>query len=233
MEAVLLSYEKLRNEITGRIEELKHRIVSENMTVGELSARALRDILVKLLTERELMIEEIDDLRETRYGWMIDGVRYRDSMKLMLSELNEETYNNLSSLASKLDINVGSLLNEMMRQVIHKKAPDQTGFPTLSSQDLSHLGKKNERTWKISHQHNLVVTQRDLEKVDTRVQFSHINTLTFDSSIQMSQFHEKVKSINHCGTVKFPKDFSKLVAYAKCCQGSFFEFTTGLHQPPS
>lgn len=68
MEAVLLSYEKLWNEITDRIKELKHRIDSENMTVEELT-----DILGSLLTERELMIEEIDELREARYGWMNDS----------------------------------------------------------------------------------------------------------------------------------------------------------------
>ncbi|MCW4038577.1 MAG: hypothetical protein NWF13_07585 [Candidatus Bathyarchaeota archaeon] len=227
MEALLLSYERLRNEITGRIEELKHRIASENMTVEEL-----RDILGNLLTERELMIEEIDELREARYGWVIDCVRYRDSMKLMLSELNEETYNNLSSLASKLDIGIGSLLNEMMSQVIQKKDPAQRGLPTLSSNDLSYLGKKKEKTWNVSHHHNLVVTQMDFEEVDTRVKFSHIDTLVFDSSIQMSQFHEKVKSINHCGTVKLPRGFSKLLVYAKSNRCTFFEFTPELHQPP-
>lgn len=228
MEAVLLSYEKLRNEITDRIKELKHRIASENMTVEELG-----DILGSLLTERELMIEEIDELREARYGWMNDSFRYNDSMKLMLSELNEETYNNLSSLASKLNISIGSLLNEMMSQVIQKKDLKQDGFPTLSSKDLSHLWNKKERTWKVSHHRNLVVTQTDLEKMGTRVKFSHINTLIFDSSIQVSQFHEKVKSITHCGTVKFPTGFSKLLAYAKSRQCNFFEFTTGLHNPPN
>jgi hypothetical protein len=228
MEAVLLSYEKLRNEITDRIKELKHKIASENMTAEEL-----RDILESLLTERELMLEEIDELREARYGWMNVGVRYRDSMKLMLSELDEETYNDLSSLASKLDISIGSLLNEMMSQVTQKNNPAQSGFPTLSSNDLSHLWKRKEKTWNVSHQQNLVVTKTDLEEVDTRVKFSHINTLTFDSSIQMSQFHEKVKSINHCGTVKFPRGFSILLAYAKSHQCTFFEFTTGLHNPPN
>jgi regulator of replication initiation timing len=221
MVAVLLNYEKLRNEITDRIEELKNRITSEYMTVGEL-----RDILMSLLTERELILEEINELREARYGWMIDDVRCRDSMKLMLSELNEETYNDLSSLASKLNISVGSLLNEMMNRVNQQKSLIQGEFPTISSKDLSHLWKKKERVLNVSRHNNFVVTKTDMEKVDTRVKFSHINTLIFDSSIQENLFHEKIKSINHCEIVKFPRGFSKLLAYAKSSHCSFFEFTT-------
>jgi predicted ATP-dependent serine protease len=164
---------------------------------------------------------------------MIDGVRYRDSMKLKLGELSEETYNNLSSLASKLNIHLGSLLNEMMNQVNQQKDLIQDEFPTISSKNLSHLWKKKERELKVSYHHNFAVTQTDLEKIDTRVKFSNVDTIIFDSSIQENLFHEKVKSINHCGTVKFPRDFSKLLAYAKSDHCSFFEFTTEVDQPPS
>ncbi|MBL7169179.1 hypothetical protein ISS40_10940 [Candidatus Bathyarchaeota archaeon] len=215
---MLLSYQGLRDEITGEIEECRSRLER-----GEMSGDEMRGLLSDLLREREMIVEEVDDLREQRYGWVSEAQSYRDSMKLMLSGVDEGAYNDLESAASRLNMSVGRLLNEMMGKAVEKR-DDSMDLPTLSSEDLSHLRGEREESVKINHVGELVVDRGDLEEMGYRVRFSHIRSLEFDPSVDEGLFHEKVKGISHCSLVRFPEGFSKLLAYAKSRYCSNYEF---------
>ncbi len=219
---MLLSYQGLRDEITGKIGEARSRLER-----GEMSADEMRGLLSDLLRERQMIVEEVDDLREARYGWVSDTQSYRDSMKLMLSEVDEGAYNDLESTASRLNMSVGRLLNEMMGKAVEKR-DDSMDLPTLSSEDLSHLRRAREESVKINHVEELVVDRGDLEELSYRVRFSHIRSLEFDPSVDEGLFHEKVKGISHCSLVRFPQGFSKLLAYAKSSYCNSYEFVMPL-----
>ncbi len=216
---MLLSYQGLRDEITGKIEEARSRLER-----GEMTAEEVGGLLSDLLLEREMIVEEIDDLREARYGWASEAYDYSNSMKLRLGELDEETYNRLESAASRLRVGMGRLLNEMMGKVLERRDEDTEGFPTISSKDLSHLYEKRKASVKISHVGDLVVTREDLEEVGSKVKFSHVRRLGFDASVGERLFHDKVKNIRHCGLVRFPEKFPKLLAYAKSSFCDYYEF---------
>lgn len=218
---MLLSYQGLRDEITGEIGDARSRLEK-----GEMSADEMRGLLSNLLREREMIIEEVDDLREARYGWVSEAQSYRESMKLMLSEVDEGAYNDLESVASRLNMSVGRLLNEMMGKAVERKDEASGKLPELSSEDLSHLRREREESIKINHVGELVVDRGDLEELSYRVRFSHIRSLEFDPSVDERLFHKKVKNISHCSLVRFPKGFSKLLAYAKSSYCSSYEFVT-------
>lgn len=214
---MLLSYQGLRDEITRKILEDRSRLER-----GEMSADEMRGLLSDLLREREMVVEEVDDLREQRYGWVSEARSYRDSMKLMLSELDEKTYNDLESASSRLGVSAGRLLNEMMNKAVDKGCVGGE-FPDLSSADISHLKKGEEIVIKINHIKNLTVSEEDLD-VETRVQFSHIASLEFDSTVDEGRFWNKIKEINHCQLVKLPSSLSKLLVFAKSRFCGNYEF---------
>jgi len=210
----LYSYEGLRDKINDRLDTLQSDL-------EELDIDELKEILKDLISERMIMIEEIDELRETRYGWINHANSRKNSMKLLLSNLKDETYNNLQAKASRLGIEDGKLLNELMQQALTK--PQSEGLPKLSSKDLSHL-KKDSGHITIQHIPELTVTRKDLEESRNRVKFAHINSLQFDTDIDKELFYQKVKNINHCGRISLPSKISKLIAYAKAGHCKEYEF---------
>jgi hypothetical protein len=216
---LLLSYERLRDEVTKEIETARARI-----ECGELTSEEMKSLLFRLLRERELMVAELDDLREARYGWISDAERRRDSMKLMLSELDEGAYNALESASSRLGVSVGRLLNEMMGKAVDKGGAGGE-FPDLSSDDISHLLRRDGGAVKIQHLQELTINGADLADVGLRVKFSHIGNLEFDETVGEDQFWGKVKGISHCRNIKLPGNLSKLLVYAKSSHCDTFEFT--------
>lgn len=222
VKVVLLSYERLRDEITDRIEEIESTLAG-----GELTQDEMKELLSSLLRERELMVEEIDDLREERYGWVSKIQGHRNAMKLRINELDEGTYNSLESAADRLNVSVGRLLNEIMALAVEKETASGE-FPRVSSKDLTHMRRDKEPTIKIGHVRDLLITGADLDGVDTKVRLSHIGSLEFDASVRERQFLEKVGEINHCRLVKLPGDFSRLLAYAKSSFCGYFEFATSI-----
>jgi len=210
----LYSYEVLRDQINNHLDTL-------HSGLEELDIDELKQLLTDLISERRIMIEEIDEMRESRYGWINHANTRIHSMKLLMSNLDDETYNNLQAKASRLGIEDGKLLNELMQQALAK--PQSDGIPELSSKDLSHLNKDAGHIT-IQHIPELIVTRKDLEESSYRVKFSHINSLQFDTDIDKELFYQKVKKINRCGRISLPSNISKLIAYAKAGHCKEYEF---------
>ena len=201
----LYSYEALRDRINDSLDTIQ-------LGFDDLSNDEMRSLLRDLISERKIMVEEIDELRESRYGWINHANKHIHSMKLLLSNLDDETYNNLKAKASRLGIEEGQLLNELMKQAIAKH---QNGdLPKLSSKDISHL-KKDTGYITIQHIPELIVTRKDLEDTTHRVKFAHIGKLEFNVDIDKDLFYQKVKNIHHCGRISIPTKISKLLVYAK------------------
>jgi len=202
----LYSYEALRDRINDSLDTIQ-------LGFDDLSNDEMRSLLRDLISERKIMVEEIDELRESRYGWINHANKHIHSMKLLLSNLDDETYNNLKAKASRLGVEEGQLLNELMKQAIAK--PQNRGLPELSSKDISHLKKKDTGYITIQHIPELMVTRKDLEDTTHRVKFAHIGKLEFNLDIDKDLFYQKVKNIHHCGRISIPTKISKLLVYAK------------------
>jgi len=210
----LYSYEMLRDSINDSLEKMQSRL-------DELNNNEMISLIRDLISERKLIIEEIDELRESRYGWINHANNRVQSMKLMLSWLDEGVYNNLQSKASSLGIEDGKLLNELMRQALAKSQNED--FPELSAKDIAYL-RKGEGHISIEHLSELVVSRKDLEESKYRVKFAYIDDLKFEADIDNELFYKKVKGISHCGRVKLPTNISKLLVYAKACFCREYEF---------
>ena len=118
----------LRDSINDSLEKVESRL-------DELNKNEMISLIRDLISERKLIIEEIDELRESRYGWINQANNRIQSMKLILSRLDEGAYNNLQSKASRLGVEDGCLLNELMLQVLAKY--HNGDFPELSANDLA------------------------------------------------------------------------------------------------
>jgi len=175
----LYSYEALRDRINDSLDTIQ-------LGFDDLSNDEMRSLLRDLISERKIMVEEIDELRESRYGWINHANKHIHSMKLLLSNLDDETYNNLKAKASR-----------------------------LGSKDISHLKKKDTGYITIQHIPELMVTRKDLEDTTHRVKFAHIGKLEFNLDIDKDLFYQKVKNIHHCGRISIPTKISKLLVYAK------------------
>lgn len=210
----LYSYEMLRDSINESLEKMESRL-------DDLNKNEMISLIRDLISERKLIIEEIDELRESRYGWINQANNRIKSMKLILNRLDEGAYNNLQSKASRLGIEDGRLLNELMLQALTKS--HNGDFPQLSANDLAYL-RRGEGHVTIEHLKELVVSRIDLEESKYRVKFAHINNLKFEADIDSEIFYNKVKEISHCRRVSFSKIISKLLVYAKAGFCREYEF---------
>ena len=203
--AELLNYEELRDSINNRTTDL-------NSKLDTMPLDMLRGLLRDLLAERRLVIDEVDEIRESRNRYLQDIRSYVNSMSLMVSDINDESYNMLQSKASRLGLTPGRLLNELMWKASLKS--ERGRLPEISSGDMIHL-RRDESVIKIQHLPSIKVSREDLEKVDHKVKFAHIKAIEFNQDVDVELFNMKVKAVNHCRKVVFPPGVGKLLAYAK------------------
>jgi hypothetical protein len=203
--AELLNYEELRDSINNRTTDLNNRL-------DTMPPDMLRGLLRELLAERRLVVEEVDEIRESRNRWLQDFRSYVNSMTLMVSDIDDESYNMLQSKASRLGLTPGKLLNELMWKASSKS--EGGSLPEISSGDIIHL-RRDENVIKIQHLPSIQVSRDDLLKLEHKVKFAHIKAIEFCQDVDVELFNIKVKAVNHCSRVVFPPGVGKLLAYAK------------------
>ena len=67
----------------------------------------------------------------------------------------------------------------------------------------------------INHYDRLKISRADLEAANAKIAFAHIDRLTFLPDVTQEVFSRYVRSVSHCGTVRMPSIFPKLIAYSK------------------
>lgn len=222
MSAELFNSDQIRNTIVNAITEYRAKLQDRT-----ISKETLISLVESLLVDRQLIIDEIDEIKEIQEGWIPIMFRKRPDFKLVIDELDEAAYNDLSSMASKLDLPPGEVLSFLMKEVV---ANSDGAFPELSSKILEPLQKKKMLRISIHSQETLSVSHQDLVEIQAKVSFNRIDILQF-LDIDLETFKTHVDKIHHCGLVQVPSSLSKLLVYAKCHHCDLIEFYDGPTPP--
>lgn len=225
MSAEIFNQDQVRLEITKAVAEYQAKLQDR-----AISKESLISLIESLLVDRQLIIDEIDEMKEIQDGWFPNMFRRRHSnFKMMIDDLDESVYNDLSNLAIKLDLPSGDVLSFLMKEVVSHF--DGT-FPELSGKMLEPLHRRKMLNITISSQETLSVSHQDLVEMGAKVSFNSIDVLQF-VDVDLETFKTFVGNINHCGLIQVPATFSKLLVYAKCNHCGLIEFYDGPTPPES
>ncbi|MHA2249752.1 MAG: hypothetical protein ACXAD7_05290 [Candidatus Kariarchaeaceae archaeon] len=213
MSSKLINIEQLKDEITKVIDQYREKLENEAVTKNEFIA-----LIDTLLEERELIIEEVEDLRYNR-----SYRNYHQDFHMIVNDIDEDAFNSLGVLAQRLNTSTGALLSVLMEQTVELFDDE---FPTLSSAMIKPKIRYKDNVISINHVKSMQITDKDLQEIleaDTKVSFNHIKELSFEN-VDFELFKQTVETINHCRIVKFPDSWSKLTLFIKCNFIKYFEF---------
>ncbi|MFX1252431.1 MAG: hypothetical protein ACFFCZ_12575 [Promethearchaeota archaeon] len=226
MSVELVNMNQLRSKIDGALKEYV------KLPKEEIPIEALTSIINTLIFERNLLIREIDELKENQEQWLPIIYRKLGEFNLVINDLKDTVFNDFTSFAQKLGLTPGELLSFLMKKVVTKLHHSKKGrnsvqfkeelFPQLSTEDLEEIWKSRDK-YEIYDLENLSITKEDLIEADSQISFSNIRLLEF-IDIDQKLFMTYVDKIKNCGLVRVPKSISKLLLYAKCSYCDQFEF---------
>ena len=127
--------------------------------------------------------------------------------------IDSETYDHFSRKIRNLEMNLGEAITKMMNDIILDLDNSLDHLPYLRAKS-TFRNYQLERL-NISHYDRLKISRADLEEAKAQVEFSHIDKLTFLPDVTRDIFNSYVRNVSHCGTVRVPSIFPKLVMYAK------------------
>ncbi|MHA1630190.1 MAG: hypothetical protein ACTSXO_10850 [Candidatus Heimdallarchaeota archaeon] len=132
----------------------------------------------------------------------------RELKDVTIRNVKEQTWSNFKAFCQMHNSNVGTLLNHILWEIIPEMEITQILFSKLKNSQMNTL--------LISSQQEVVINKADLlEIAPQHVLFHRIKKLTFQEDISSELFVERVKGIYNCSSVKFPKQFSKLLKLSR------------------
>ncbi len=220
MDTEILNVGLLQDAILQEIETYRDKLQLNN----KATANQLKPLINSLLSERELILDELDEIKDIFLAPVPLIFRKDHQTKLVLSEVDEGIYNDFVALSNRLALPVGMILSSLMKTLIEGEKNSINEVPHRSLKQLLRRQAKVS----ISHHHYLEVSQNDLMQLDEKISFSHINYLKFSCDIDVGTFMKKVKTISHCQYVNVPENFPKLLVYAKLygCVAVKFAFSS-------
>ena len=207
MTAEIQNLDQIRANLSQQLITLR-----EEIQLGTIPKENLRDLLLATIYERELLLNEIDSLKDTQNSLYSRSTSYIEPKSLLiLSEIDENLFNDFHNFAIRHQRASGEILSHLMVQFLSKF--DNQHFPKLSAIELSQTLMKLQPRLEVSHHENLKIVDSDLEELDLKVNFTHIDSLELDLSPEV--FISSINQIKHCKIVKIPSSVPKLLAYAK------------------
>ena len=144
-----------------------------------------------------------------------DGLR-----NITIRGVDIEIYEAFTSKLRDYNMNVGDAFNKMIEDVL---VNFDKIFNEMSIYDFVEQQRYLPRISIDSHD-ELTISADDLKTTKSRVSFRSVGQLVFDDSVTKEIFLLHVKEIYRCSTVKFSKDFPKLIALAYCNDCDNVEF---------
>ncbi|MHA2225868.1 MAG: hypothetical protein ACXAC8_11725 [Candidatus Hodarchaeales archaeon] len=207
-----------RNELSKEIEEFRLRSQNKKTSWEEMA-----DLTENLLQEREIMIQEFEDLRLSFEKYLPDFFRTEKDLNLILNEIDEMDFNDFLNVSNKLQVPPGEILSSLMQDVVANYNINGH-FPNFSANNLEKLVLKRKFKISIDHQESLTIEQHDLVEMGVKINFNHIETLEFGPDIDMETFITFVGMIQNCNLVRVPKTIPKIILWSKCNNCSYFQF---------
>ncbi|MFX0014381.1 MAG: hypothetical protein ACFFB2_08595 [Promethearchaeota archaeon] len=127
--------------------------------------------------------------------------------------IDSEIYEQFSYKIKNLRMNLGDAITKMMKDILVDLNDSLDHLPALRARTT--FDRFELKRIRIIHYDRLKIGRADLEEADAMIDFLHIDQLTFLPDVTQEVFTRHVRSISHCGTVRIPSIFPKLVMYSK------------------
>ena len=203
MTVELINLRDVRQQVDNQIKDYEQRLSD-----ASLSSADYRALLSQLIDERKMFLAEYDELNARNSLILPAMLRQHSGFNLLLSDIDENLFNDFQSLSDKVGLPPGEILSHLMREALH--SPDASS----SAKDLSSLINHGLPDFTVSGQDSLVVSGDDLVKSNFRMAFKHIDTLEF-VNISPDMFQKFVSKITNCQLVRLPSSIPKLLVYSK------------------
>jgi hypothetical protein len=202
----ILNLAQLRTQLSHQILQLQEEKVNEALSLEESQS-----LLSSLLTERKMFLDEVDSLKASQRSENYHFTDSSDSL-LILSEIDEDVYNDFQNFSRKLRRTDGEILSNLMI-LFMKYINDNGRFPDLSAKELVSMVKGLVPTIRVANHDYVRITNADLQEVDAKVNFRNIDNLVLD--VNPTVFASRINSIRDCDIVQVPKSLPKLLVYLK------------------
>ncbi|MFX1545671.1 MAG: hypothetical protein ACFFCU_05620, partial [Promethearchaeota archaeon] len=164
---------QLRSELSKEIEEYRNQVQKKAITKEETET-----LIEKILFEREILLNEIDVLKEAHNRWIRKYDLNDQSLSILIKEIDELLYNDFYNLSKKLNYDPGEILTSLMEDFVLKF---DGIFPDFSANSLRKLIKRQEEI-SVNHQEQLTITEEDLldlSGTSMMINFNNIDILEF------------------------------------------------------
>ena len=213
MTVQVYNFEQLRATVEESVSDFHEKLAG-----GKLDPAEIDKLLTTLLTERKMLLDEVDNLKDSQLTHIHNIYRHLDRTTLVIDEMNESTYNDFCIASYKLGITTGKALTLLMKEALKD---DSDEFPKMS---VLNLVTDEMAKIRISGHRYLAISGKDLIETGARVSFENIEYLDIkDADKQV--FSKYVRSISRCAYVKLPSSIPKLLVYTKSHACGFFEFS--------
>jgi len=202
----ILNLAQLRTQLSHQILQLQEEKVNEAFSLEESQS-----LLSSLLTERKMFLDEVDSLKASQRSENYHFTDSSDSL-LILSEIDEDVYNDFQNFSRKLRRTDGEILSNLMILFL-KYINDNGQFPDLSAKELVSMVKGFVPTIRVANHDYVRITNADLQELDVKVNFRNIDNLVLD--VNPTVFASRINSIRDCDIVQVPKSLPKLLVYLK------------------
>ncbi len=127
--------------------------------------------------------------------------------------IDSEVYDQFSHKIRNLRMNLGEAITKMMTDILVDLNDSLDHLPALRARTTFDNYALDRLS--INHYDRLKISRADLEEANAKIAFAHIDRLTFLPDVTQEVFSRYVRSVNHCGIVRMPSIFPKLIAYSK------------------
>jgi hypothetical protein len=127
--------------------------------------------------------------------------------------IDSDIYDQFSHKIKNLRMNLGDAITKMMKDIIVDLDESLDDLPALRIRTTFNNFALERLS--INHYDRLKIGRADLEEANAKVSFSHIEKLTFLPDVTREIFTRYVQSVTHCGIVRVPSIFPKLIMYSK------------------
>ncbi|UCG02903.1 MAG: hypothetical protein JSW11_02725 [Candidatus Heimdallarchaeota archaeon] len=161
--------------------------------------------------DREDENEDVQKESETDYESWKEG---KSKLKnVTIRGIDSEIYDQFSHKIRSLRMNLGEAITKMMNDILVDLNDSLDHLPALRARTT--FDKYALDRLSINHYDRLKIGRADLEEANAKITFTHIDRLTFLPDVTQEVFSRYVRSVSHCGTVRMPSIFPKLIAYSK------------------
>ncbi|MFX1508529.1 MAG: hypothetical protein ACFFDC_20805 [Promethearchaeota archaeon] len=127
--------------------------------------------------------------------------------------IDSDIYDQFSHKIRNLRMNLGDAISKMMKDIIVDLDESLEDLPALRVRTTFNNFALERLS--INHYDRLKIGRSDLEEANAKVSFAHIDKLTFLPDVTREVFTRYIASVSHCGTVRMPSIFPKLIMYSK------------------